>query len=55
MDRAVNRIIAASSSGDNAAVIYEAVKAGMQDADIGISLNGREFGRTLKGMGVSLT
>ena len=55
MDRAVNRIIAASSGGDNAAVIYEAVKAGMQDADIGISLNGREFGRTLKGMGVSLT
>ena len=54
MDRAVNRIIAASSGGDNAAVIYEAVKAGMQDADIGISLNGREFGRTLKGMGVSL-
>ena len=55
MDRAVNRIIAASSGGGNAAVIYEAVKAGMQDADIGISLNGREFGRTLKGMGVSLT
>ena len=55
MDRAVNRIIAASGGGDNAAVIYEAVKAGMQDADIGISLNGREFGRTLKGMGVSLT
>ena len=55
MDRAVNRIIAASSAGGNAAVIYEAVKAGMQDADIGISLNGREFGRTLKGMGVSLT
>ena len=55
MDRAVNRIIAASSGGDNAAVIYEAVKAGMQDADIGISLNGREFGRTLRGMGVSLT
>ena len=55
MDRAVNRIIAASGGGNNAAVIYEAVKAGMQDADIGISLNGREFGRTLKGMGVSLT
>ena len=55
MDRAVNRIIAATGSGENAAVIYEAVKAGMQDADIGISLNGREFGRTLKGMGVSLT
>ena len=55
MDRAVNRIIAASSGGGNAAVIYEAVKAGMQDADIGISLNGREVGRTLKGMGVSLT
>ena len=55
MDRAVNRIIAASSGGDNAAVIYEAVKAGMQDVEIGISLNGREFGRTLKGMGVSLT
>ena len=55
MDRAVNRIIAASSGGENAAVIYEAVKAGMQDAEIGISLNGREFGRTLKGMGVSLT
>ena len=55
MDRAVNRIIAATRSGENAAVIYEAVKAGMQDADIGISLNGREFGRTLKGMGVSLT
>ena len=55
MDRAVNRIIAASSAGGNAAVIYEAVKAGMQDADIGISLNGREFGRTLKGMGVSLS
>ncbi|MCR5811221.1 MAG: phage tail tape measure protein [Lachnospiraceae bacterium] len=55
MDRAVNRIIAASSGNENAAVIYEAVKAGMQDADIGISLNGREFGRTLKGMGVSLT
>ena len=55
MDRAVNRIIAASGGGENAAVIYEAVKAGMQDADIGISLNGREFGRTLKGMGVSLT
>ena len=54
MDRAVNRIIAATGSGENAAVIYEAVKAGMQDADIGISLNGREFGRTLKGMGVSL-
>jgi len=55
MDRAVNRIIAASGGGNNAAVIYEAVKAGMQDANIGISLNGREFGRTLKGMGVSLT
>ena len=55
MDRAVNRIIAATGSGESAAVIYEAVKAGMQDADIGISLNGREFGRTLKGMGVSLT
>ena len=54
MDRAVNRIIAASGGGENAAVIYEAVKAGMQDADIGISLNGREFGRTLRGMGVSL-
>ena len=54
MDRAVNKIIAASSGSENAAVIYEAVKAGMQDADIGISLNGREFGRTLKGMGVSL-
>ena len=54
MDRAVNRIIAATSGGGNAAVIYEAVKAGMQDADIGIRLNGREFGRTLKGMGVSL-
>jgi len=54
MDRAVNRIIAATSGGGNAAVIYEAVKAGMQNADIGISLNGREFGRTLKGMGVSL-
>ena len=55
IDRAVNRIIAATGSGESAAVIYEAVKAGMQDADIGISLNGREFGRTLKGMGVSLT
>ena len=54
MDRAVNRIIAASGGGENAAVIYEAVKAGMQDADIGISLNGRECGRTLRGMGVSL-
>ena len=54
MDKAVNRIIAASSGGENAAVIYEAVKAGMQDADIGISLNGREFGRTLRGMGVSM-
>lgn len=55
MDRAVDRIIAATGSGESAAVIYEAVKAGMQDADIGISLNGREFGRTLRGMGVSLT
>ena len=54
MDRAVNRIIAASGGGENAAIIYEAVKAGMQDADIGISLNGREFGRTLRGMGVSM-
>ena len=33
--------------------IYAAVKAGMQDATIVTNLNGREVGRTLKGMGVS--
>ncbi len=37
----------------SASSIYAAVKAGMQDATIVTNLNGREFGRTLKGMGVS--
>ena len=37
----------------SASSIYAAVKAGMQDATIVTNLNGREVGRTLKGMGVS--
>jgi phage-related protein len=37
----------------SASEIYAAVKAGMQDATIVTNLNGREVGRTLKGMGVS--
>lgn len=38
-----------------ASEIYAAVKAGMQDATIVTNLNGREVGRSLRGMGVAFT
>lgn len=37
----------------SASEIYAAVRAGMQDATIVTNLNGREVGRSLRGMGVS--
>lgn len=43
----------AGASGNDPAVIYSAVKAGMQDADIGIYLMDRQVGRTLRDMGVA--
>ena len=44
---------ATASSGADPSVIYSAVKAGMQDADIGIYLMDRQVGRTLRDMGVA--
>jgi phage-related minor tail protein len=43
----------ANTSGNDPSVIYSAVKAGMQDADIGIYLMDRQVGRTLRDMGVA--
>lgn len=53
---------AAAQSGINAnadnridyMAIYEAVKAGAEAANINIELNGREFVRTMRGLGVSM-
>lgn len=44
---------ATASYGSDPSVIYSAVKAGMQDADIGIYLMDRQVGRTLRDMGVA--
>jgi phage-related protein len=44
-----------TSDSMTADTIYTAVRAGMQDADIGISMDKRVLGRTLKGMGVAFT
>lgn len=43
----------ANTSGNDPSVIYSAVRAGMQDADIGIYLMDRQVGRTLRDMGVA--
>lgn len=39
----------------DAGAIYEAIKMGAENANIGISIDGREFGRTIRGLGVSLS
>ena len=56
-----NQLAATSSLGSSigalidAGAVYEAIKEGMESANIGIELDGREFGRTLRGLGVSLS
>lgn len=43
----------AGGAGINPDLLYSAVKAGMQDANIGIYIGEREAGRILRGLGVS--
>ena len=56
-----NQLAATSSLGSSlgelidTGAVYEAIKEGMESANIGIELDGREFGRTLRGLGVSLS
>jgi hypothetical protein len=42
----------AEAGGNDPDVMYEAVKAGMQDANIGIYVGERQLGRTLREQGV---
>jgi hypothetical protein len=42
----------AEVGGNDPDVMYEAVKAGMQDANIGIYVSERQLGRTLREQGV---
>lgn len=43
---------AVGSNGNNPDVIYAAVKAGMEDAHVGVYIGERQFGRLLRGQGV---
>lgn len=50
--RSMIREAVAEVSGNDPEVLYEAVKAGMQDANIGIYVGERQLGRTLREQGV---
>ena len=43
-----------AAGGNDPNVIYEAVKAGMEDANVGIYIGERQFGRLLQGQGVQM-
>lgn len=46
------RDIAQAAGGNDPDVIYAAVKAGMEDAKVGVYIDARQFGRLLRGQGV---
>jgi hypothetical protein len=48
----IKEAVSEVGGGNDPEVMYEAVKAGMQDADIGIYIGERQLGRTLKEQGV---
>ena len=50
--RSMIREAVAEAGGNDPEVLYEAVKAGMQDANIGIYVGERQLGRTLREQGV---
>jgi hypothetical protein len=43
---------AVGGSGNDPDVIYAAVKAGMENANVGVYIGERQFGRLLRGQGV---
>jgi hypothetical protein len=51
LERKIRNAVASVGTNDPD-VIYAAVKAGMEDANVGIYIGEREFGRMLKGQGV---
>jgi hypothetical protein len=53
--RNIIREAVAEVGSNDPAVLYSAVKAGMEDADVGIYIDARQFGRMLKGQGVAFT